>query len=233
MMAANRFTLTLGIIVIFSFCIAAAGLEGAQKPSRMPDSAQSKISATLGSDVPEYYARTARGGFTLTNSPQDFVTDFTSRGVEIRNGEARWSFALLGYGYGDALSVLPPASPQASLNRVEYRRQPLTEWYVNGPAGLEQGFTISERPLPLRNAPLTIALSLSGDLSPAVDEDGKGLSLTNSTGRVNFRYVGLTDYDGNGRELRAWLQVQGRRLLLRVDDGGARYPVVGDPTVQR
>jgi hypothetical protein len=200
----------------------------------MPDSAQSKISATVGSDVPDYYAHTARAGFTLANSPQDLVTNFTPQGVEVemKNGGGHWNFALLGYGYGDALAAPLPAAPTASLNRVEYRRQALTEWYVNGPAGLEQGFTINAHPPQLGHEPLTIALSLSGDLAAAVDADGKGLSLSDSTGRVNLRYAGLTAYDDTGRELRAWLQVQGQRLLLRVDDAGARYPVVVDPTVQ-
>jgi hypothetical protein len=236
-MVVHRFTLTLGILVTLSLSLAASGLNGAEPSSRVPSSAQSKISATIGSDIPRYYARTAYAGFTLANSSHDFVTDFTSQGVEVKSGDGHWGFALLGYGYGDALTTVSATSPQASANRVEYRRRALTEWYVNGPAGLEQGFTINERPLQTGHEPLTIALSLSGDLDTAVDQDGKGLSLNDASGQVSLRYAGLTAYDAAGRELRAWLeiqgqQVQGQRLLLHVDDAGARYPVVVDPTVQ-
>ena len=155
-MVAIRFKLTLGILVTLSLSLAASGLNGAEHSSRVPSSAQSKISATIGSDIPRYYARTAYAGFTLTNSPHDFVTDFTSQGVEVKSGDGRWGFALLGYGYGDALTTVSATSPQASANRVEYRRRALTEWYVNGPAGLEQGFTINERPLQTGHEPLTI-----------------------------------------------------------------------------
>jgi len=41
-----------------------------------------------------------------------------------------------------SLVPLSTASPRANHNRVEYRRGPLPEWYVNGPLGLEQGFTV-------------------------------------------------------------------------------------------
>lgn len=204
----------------------------AQEATRLPDVAQAKISATVGSDVPAYYAHPARNGFSLTNSDQDFVTDFSPQGVQVTNGDVTWSLSLLGYGYGEAFLSLAPVVPQSNSNRVEYRRGVLTEWYVNGPAGLEQGFTVGKRPPHSRPEPLTIALSLSGGLSAAVDQDRKGLSLSEPAGRVRMRYAGLTAYDIDGRELRAWLQIDGRRLLLRVDDSGAHYPIVVDPTVQ-
>ena len=33
-----------------------------------------------------------------------------------------------------------------AANRVVYRHGSLEEWYVNGPLGLEQGFTLGARP---------------------------------------------------------------------------------------
>ena len=53
---------------------------------------------------------------------------------------------LYGYGYGDAIRAIETVAPTADLNRVEYQHESLTEWYVNGPAGLEQGFTVNDRP---------------------------------------------------------------------------------------
>jgi hypothetical protein len=233
-MLVTRFRLMFVILVILSFSslLSVTASASTANPNSIPDSAQSTISAALGSDMQEYYVRTAGAGFTLTNSPQDLTTDFTSQGIDVKNGGERWSFALRGYGYGNALTMLRPVAPSASLNRVEYRRPALTEWYVNGPSGLEQGFTINQRPLTKSREPLTIALSLSGNLTAVVDEDGKGLSLREAAGRVRLRYAGLTACDRTGRELRSWLQLEGRNLLLRVDDAGAQYPVVIDPTVQ-
>jgi len=53
-----------------------------------------------------------------------------------------------------------------------YQRGVLTEWYVNGPLGLEQGFTLAERPAKANGSPLTFELSLSGDLLAVIDSDG-------------------------------------------------------------
>jgi hypothetical protein len=54
--------------------------------------------------------------------------------------------ALRGYGYGGALLSMSAAAPEASANRVEYRRRTLTEWYLNGPIGMGQGFKVAKRP---------------------------------------------------------------------------------------
>ena len=43
--------------------------------------------------------------------------------------------------------ALTGIAPRASANRVTYARGPISEWYVNGPLGLEQGFTIAVRRL--------------------------------------------------------------------------------------
>jgi hypothetical protein len=140
--------------------------------------------------------------------------------------------SLQAYGYGDALKAVQAVTPEANLNRVEYRRGSLTEWYVNGPIGLEQGFTLSERPSQLQGQRLTMALALPGNLPASVDEGGKGLELSDSTGKTVLRYAGLTAQDATGKELHTWLEMRGERLLLRVEDEGARYPVTVDPFVQ-
>ena len=52
-------------------------------------------------------------------------------------------------------------------------------------------------------------------------------------GGVVLRYVGLRAVDARGRVLRAWLDLSGGRLLVRVDARGARYPVRIDPLLQQ
>src|SRR2546425_578340 len=114
---------------------------------------------------------------------------------------------------------MPPRRPGA-----------LTEWYVNGPLGLEQGFTLSKHPsgadgtrgLHAGTKPLILALSLSGDLTPAVDQSGLGLTLTGDKGQPELRYGGLSASDASGKQLRAWMEIQDGDLLLKVDDAGAR-----------
>src|SRR4029453_1312872 len=48
-----------------------------------------------------------------------------------------------------------------------------------------------------------------------------------------LRYRGLLAADSTGRELPARIVVREDALLLRVDDVGARYPIVIDPFVQK
>ena len=47
------------------------------------------------------------------------------------------------------------------------RRGPLTEWYVNRPGGLEQGFEL-EAPPHARAGPLVVAMAVQGDLDASV-----------------------------------------------------------------
>lgn len=195
----------------------------------LPVAAQANVSAALGRDSAEFFARPVDGGF-LANS-RGLTARFIASGVEMTSGSARWGLALRGYGYGNSLRSVSPATPQASKNRVEYRRGAMTEWYVNGPMGLEQGFTIKERPGKSDGRPLTIALATAGNLTP-IAEDNAGLTLKTASGQEVLRYAGLMAYDADGEDLKASMRLQGQQLLLQVNDRRARYPIVIDPVVQ-
>jgi hypothetical protein len=199
----------------------------------LPAFARARISAALGHDLSHYQVRTSNtGSVYVENSRHALVANFSSHGVEFKHRNMRWAISLRGYGYSDALKPAGEVVPKASFNQVEYERDGLVEWYANGPAGLEQGFTISNAPGRSTGQPLTLAVALSGDLQAAVDKDRKGLSLTESLRKPSLRYAGLTAYDAAGKQLPAWLELRGAKLLLRVDDSTAAYPVVVDPIVQ-
>lgn len=206
---------------------------GATDLSSLPLAAQAVISAVLGRDHPSYEAVTLGNGFYVENPKHALVADFTPDGVQVRTSGAIWELTFSGYGYGEAIGTGAAVAPQANANRVEYRRGALTEWYVNGPLGLEQGFTLESTPGDRQGGPLTIALNLSGDLAASMDPGGDGLILSQVDGTTALRYRGLGAQDATSRELPAWLQVQGAQLLLRVDDAGAQYPLVVDPFVQQ
>jgi len=99
----------------------------------------------------------------------------------------------------------------------------VTEWYENGPVGLEQGFTLAHRPGTANGQPPTLELEMKGDLVAALEPGSKGLALRSKDGEMVLRYTGLSARDATGRELRSWLEVRGERLLVRVDDDGAQY----------
>jgi hypothetical protein len=199
----------------------------------LPLAAQSTISATLGRNDAAYHAVLNGDCYRADNPQQALAATFATEGVDVRTDAARWGLAFGGYGRGDVEPVTTRVPPNAAANRVEYRRGALTEWYVNGPLGLEQGFTLATPPATHSGAALTVALTLSGDVTATADPQGREVTVAQSDGHAVLRYRGLTAYDAAGRELHAWLELHGEQLRLRVDDTGARYPVVVDPFVQQ
>jgi hypothetical protein len=224
----------IGCLAALGFLAAFVALSGA--PARpvaaarhglgsLPAAAQSPISAALGSDEPAYGVL----GLHAHNPAQQLRVAFSRRGVTVASGEARLGMALTAYGYASALMPLASTiAPRASGNRVNYRRRSLTEWYVNGPLGLEQGFDVTARPTSGRG-PLTLSLAISGNLSSRLQHDSVFL-----TGRgVALRYDGLLVTDARGHTLRSWLQLLRGRVLIRIDDRGAAYPLRIDPFIQQ
>ena len=205
--------------------------QGAPPPglSSLPIQAQASISAALGRDQRAYHAKREGRAWRLENSKHGLRADFTTGGVEVQSGAARFGLRLTGLGRGARLEAVAAAKPEAKSNRIDYRRGVLSEWYVNGPLGLEQGFTIDSPPARRGSEALTLALRLSGDLSAVPDPRGDGMALQAREGGTALRYRGLVAWDSAGRTLPAWWQGQGSEVRLRVDDAGARYPLTIDP----
>src|SRR6185437_7172984 len=105
------------------------------------------------------------------------------------------------------------------------------EWYVNGPKGVEQGFTIASPPEGARDEALVIELAVEGDLAPARDEDGEGVTLRDARGATAARYTDLSAVGADGAPLRSWMEASGGAVRLHVDDAGARYPLRIDPVL--
>jgi hypothetical protein len=217
----------------------ALSLAQAASFSSLPTAAQLAISATIGRDLSDYQARLVNnGGFEMVNSKRRLSVEFAQSGVAVHVGDSKgagWDLALQGYGRGKSINLLSSAAPQANANRVEYHRGDLTEWYVNGPVGLEQGFTLARPPrlsAGYTDKPLTIVLTLSGDLTPSLDSTGTALTLKQRDGEAVLRYTGLSAQDAAGKQLKCWLELHRSQLLLRISDASARYPLVVDPFMQ-
>jgi trimeric autotransporter adhesin len=157
---------------------------------------------------------------------------FTRSGVSVRSGTTRLGLSLLAVGYGSALTPVVQTAPSAHANRVLYRHPGLSEWYANGPLGLEQGFTIPRVPGRHPVAPLTLSMALSGNARASLAKGAQSIILSH-VGKTVLRYTGLTATDARGRTLHSWLVLQPRRLLLRVDTRGARFPLRIDPFIQQ
>ena len=197
--------------------------------SSLPIQAQTSISAALGRDQRAYHAKRDGRAWRVENRKHGLRADFTTRGVEMRSGAARFGLRLAGLGRGARLEAVAASKPEAKSNRIDYRRGGLSEWYVNGPLGLEQGFTLDSPPARKGSEALTLALRLSGNLSAVPDPRGDGMALQPRGGGTALRYRGLVAWDSTGRTLPAWWQGQGSEVRLRVDDARARYPLTIDP----
>jgi hypothetical protein len=200
-----------------------------QSLSSLPLRAQGPISASLGADSASYRVSSSAGALRASSPADRISSTFTSAGVTVSAGAARIGLSLRGVGDGALLSRLAPVSPRAEGNRVTYAHgSRVSEWYANGPLGLEQGFTVASAPTTGR---LSIAMELSGNTTPRLARDAQGVAFLRN-GKSALRYTGLSVSDATGRRLPSSLALSGRELSIEVRSAGARFPLTIDPFVQ-
>jgi hypothetical protein len=149
-----------------------------------------------------------------------------------RGGTPHWQagLKLRGVGYGARLNAVAAGSPRTSGNRIEIPRAALTEWYVNTKEGIEQGFTLNERPgVTSGGKPLRVVLAVTGELKAGLENAGQAVVLALADGKQVLRYDHLMAWDSLGRALPSRMEVQGEEMALVVDDAAAVYPVTIDP----
>jgi hypothetical protein len=199
--------------------------------SALPVAARGVVARTLGAHDRRWLAHEVEGGYVLGNRNAAVRASFSPRGAIVSSGTVSWSLGLRGYGYGARLRAVPPASPTARANRVVYRRGGVAEWYAGGPAGVEQGFTLTRRPSGSGAGPLTLSIGrLPHGMTARVEAGHRGLVLADG-GRDLLRYGDLFASDAQGRSLPARVEVSGGSLRLLIDDRGAQYPLRVDPLV--
>jgi hypothetical protein len=214
----------------------AAGHAGATRASgstagrheQLSVAARLAVSRGLGADLDGYRLERSSAGFVARNARQGLTASFDSNGATISSGGAHASIALQAVGSGASLHRVGLAPPLVRGNRVEYRRSGATEWFANGPAGVEQGFTVSRAPAGVERGKLTLALSISGTLEARPGSDGS-LTFVGTDGRAMLRYGDLSVTDARGRTLPSRLTVQHGHVSIAVDARGARYPLTVDP----
>ncbi len=228
----------LAALVLGAAAILAAGAPRGQTPTlamtpeaAAPSPASLAASRGVGSDQHAFWVARSRNGLVAVNTEQRMRATFSAGGVRVAVPGGGVTLALSAVGRGNSLEAVSRAKPVARANRVSYGRGGLVEWYANGPLGLEQGLTL--RAPPATEAGSNGALGLSFALSGAAARlQGGQLSFDGAGGSPILRYSGLSATDVAGRVLPSYLQLDGGRLMIRVDDRGARYPVTIDPLMQ-
>jgi hypothetical protein len=210
--------------------LAASVMSAHASPRMLPASALGRISAAVGAEDPAYRVRLGSdGALDAMSTPQRLAASFDSAGVTLRSGSIKAGLRLAATGYGESLRPLGGVVPSSLANRVSYARDGLTEWYANGPFGIEQGFTVDRGPALGKSTSLALSLAVSGDVR-AVSDGGRGVVLRASR-REAIRYGAISASDSAGRELPSRIVVRHGTLLLRVDTAHARFPVTVDPLI--
>lgn len=123
---------------------------------------------------------------------------------------------------------------KVSDNKIEYMRGNVTEWYVNSPYGVEQGFTLKQKPHNSRsNVSINIDLRLSEGIKALDTEDGKSIVFVDNHNNNVLNYKGLYAFDSVGKELPSSLILKDHNTIqINVDDRDAMYPIIIDPFIE-
>ena len=175
--------------------------------------------------------------YRLENPIHSLGAELSPSGVRISSAEEvewTWSLKFEGYGRDTFLDHVADPTLTADGGRVEYQyADGVTEWYVNGPLGLQQGFTFDSRPASLVDGPLEVRIAMSGDVTVEVNKNGTSAFLRSQESLNSLKYGGLYAYDATGAELGARLQATSSGLSIVVDDAGAEYPITIDPFIEK
>lgn len=206
--------------------------------SSLPLAARLAVSRGLGGKLASFEISRSGDGYTAHNAANRFTASFGAEGTTLTTTgrvRARATIALQAIGFGGALPAVPAAvQPLAVANRVQYRRGAASEWFANGPSGLEQGFTIARAPAGSARgagATLTLDVRIAGQLRARRAGSGE-LTLDTAAGRPVLSYGDLSVTDASGRALPAHLTLAHGLLAIVIDARGARYPLSVDPLVQ-
>jgi FG-GAP repeat len=218
----------------------ATTLQQAASLAGVPGTARAEVSAVLGADEPALAATRSGASLRTANAAKGVSASFSEAGVRLRSPGIDAGLSLRELGIGGSLQAVARAQPTAHANRVSYARGgALTEWYANGPAGLEQGFTLMHAPRApayvartdaARQGPLTLSLALTGTAHASLAPGARSLTLR--SGSHALSYAGLTATDASGRALHSWLALAAGRVLIHVDAAHARYPLTIDPLIE-
>ena len=243
------------VIVLMAMCLSGPAASVASNstrylndPETLPAGVYPALIRAIQRDAPAGYGVVAlnhqAAAYQADNAAQDLAIAYSAEGIVVEpQGASTWRLGMALVGYGRGADIRPAPAPRLVVagNRVEYRRggtedEPLlSEWYVNGPLGLEQGFTLAGPPPgdAKPQAELVLVLTLSGSLQPVLAKDGRGMRLLGPDGATVLSYDGLYAFDAAGRRLPARMVIADNHLSIRVDDSAAVYPVTIDPLVAR
>jgi hypothetical protein len=229
---------TLAVALIILGTVALADANPLDEPSLREALSRSRHEFRRIDEVAgEWRASSPLHGVTARISPAGLKLQLAPSGGKGDSREIGWRTTA--YGYGDAMRAIADhadiVAVPGALPRLEIRRQGITEWFVNRPDGLEQGYTLSTRPDGNETGvPLRVLIAIGGGLHAEVSDDGRHVILRDKLdGPEVLRYEKLKVWDSKGHEIPARMKTDASGLTLEVDDAGAVYPLTIDPVFVR
>lgn len=183
------------------------------------------------------FEKAVDGSHTAVNPGQNWTTRFDGRGflVEPSGENWRWGLELRSYGVGENRVTLADKAPvSVSDQKLSYRwNEGLEEWFRNDTRGIEQGWTLAERPDGSESERLILELAVRGGLEAEITTGGRGVSFVDPNG-VALTYGGLKAWDATGRDLAVrFVEGGSGKIAIEVDERHAVYPVTIDPIAQQ
>lgn len=195
--------------------------------ARLPSSLTPVASASIGASRNNFWP--VRHGADLSTHGGGIRSTFTASGAALRVHQGTADLSLISVGRAQRAQPVAGAAPSRTANEVLYRRGSIVESYRNGPYGLEQAFTVRQRPG--GTGALVLAVRASGSLIPK--QAGSQILFSTRAGATALRYGQLSAIDATGRRVPAHMQLHRGTLQLWIDDSRARYPLRIDPFVQQ
>jgi hypothetical protein len=154
--------------------------------SPLPNSLLPVVAKSLSKDGPSYHINSTKDLHTANTPRHGLETKFEKSSVTFKSGSDSFELSLDALGRGDQINPVADVSEVKTIdNRLEYTRGEVAEWYLNSLLGMEQGFTLSQRPDGAEDkVSVVLGLSTKGDLTPKDSKDGKSIIFTDSSGEV-------------------------------------------------
>lgn len=169
---------------------------------------QMAYSEAIGQDDTTYHFQPDSAGYTATNPAQSFNIAVTNTTMTVSIDGDDWQLS----------SNVPITNYSVVDNHLTLHRDGYDEWYINGPLGLQQGFTLYE--------PSVISFELDGTLTTTATADTLHIS-------DSLTFSGLLAFDAIGKSVPVAFDVDDSALAYAYDDTGATYPITIDPWVQQ
>jgi hypothetical protein len=164
----------------------------------VPVSLAVAASASIGASDRSFWP--VRRGDSLLAQNGGIHSTFTASGARLRVAQGTLGLSLAAVGRGQRVERVAPVAPEGAANQILYRHGSISEFYRNGPYGLEQGFTLQHRAQAGAGS-LVLAMRVRGSLIP--EQLGSQVLFRTHADATALRYGQLSALDATGRRLPA------------------------------